>query len=90
MEKDIWEGRVKKETHKKTVGSCNRAEGRIYSEEGKSIFTVKRRERGGAGIHRGSAKKTVHQTVKVTPDVTNTLCSQEEWEEKNGTGLPTC
>jgi len=45
--KSIWKGRIEKDTNKEALGSCNKLEGRLCTKEGKDIFNVKTRERGG-------------------------------------------
>jgi len=57
IKKSIWKERVRKDASMKGLGSCNRVKERVYVKEGEGVFTVKRRERGSASIHRGSAKK---------------------------------
>ena len=55
--------------------------------KGKSIPTVKRRERGGKRICKGAVKKRIHLAIKVTSNGASILCGEERWEKENGTRL---
>ena len=63
VEKGLWEKRVRKDASAKGLGPCDRIEGGIYAEERKSIFAVKGRKRGGAGVYRRPAAKRVYLTL---------------------------
>ena len=38
-------------------------------------------------IHGRAAEERVHQTLKVTANLTSVFCGKEKWKEKNGTRL---
>ena len=63
VEKGLWKKRVRKDASAKGLGPCDRIEGGIHAEEGKSIFVVKGRKRGGASVCRGSAAKRIYPTL---------------------------
>jgi len=87
MKKSLWKKRVRKNASAKSLGPCDRAKGRIYTEEGKGIFIVQRRKRRGASIHRRSTVKRVHSTLQITANVTSTLCGKKERKKENSTRL---
>ena len=89
MGEGIWKKEVGKNTSMKNLEPCYRVEGRIYTKKGKGILTVQRGKGGGASICRRLAKKRIHPTFQVTPNITSTLCSKEGWYTENGTGLST-
>jgi len=60
VEEDLWEKRIRKNASAKGLGSCNRVKGRVYTEERKGVFIVKRREGGSASIRGRSTAKRVH------------------------------
>ena len=47
MDKGVWEEAVRKDAHKKIMGSCDRVEGRVYAIKKESIPFVERREGRG-------------------------------------------
>jgi len=51
MDKSFWKETVGKNANKKNMGSCNKSKERVYTEEGKSLSTVKRREGKGKRVH---------------------------------------
>jgi len=57
----------------KGLGSCNRVERRVYTEEGKGVFIVKRRKGGSASIRERSTAERIHSALQVTANVTSTL-----------------
>ena len=63
VEKGLWEKRVRKDASAKGLGPCDRIKGGIHAEEGKSVFVVKGRKRGGASVRRGPAAKRVYPTL---------------------------
>jgi len=87
MDKGVQKEVVRKDVHKKIMGSCNRGEGRVYAKKRKSIPFVKRRERGGQRIHEGVIEEGVYPAIKVTTNGAGILCREEKWEEEDGTGL---
>jgi len=66
----------------KSLGSCDRVERRVYTEEGKGIFVVKRRKRGSASICGRSTAKRVHSALQVTANVTSTLCGKKNGKRR--------
>jgi len=87
--KGIWKKEVGKNASMKNLGPCYRVEGRIYTKKEKGILTVQREKGGGASVCRRPAKKRIHPTFQVTPNVTSTLCSKEGWYTEDGAGLLT-
>jgi len=69
----LWEKGIRKNASVKGLGSRDRVEGRVYTEEGKSVFVVKRREEGSASIHGRSTAKRVHSALQVTANIASTL-----------------
>ena len=53
----------------------------------REIFFVKNRGRKDSGIFERSAEKEIYLTIKITTDITNILCAEEEWEEEDSTEL---
>ena len=88
MDKGIWEEAVRKNAHKKVVGSCNRCEGRICAKEGEGVSVVKGGERRGERVCEGIAEEGLHSAVEITTNSASVLCRKEEWEEEDGAGLP--
>ena len=89
MGEGIWIKEIGKNTSTKNLGPFHRVEGRIYTKKGKGILTVQREKGGGTSICRRLAKKRIYLTFQVTPNVTSTLCSKEEWYIEDGAGLST-
>ena len=89
MGEGIWEKEVRKNASTKNLGPCHRIEGRIYTKKEKGILTVQGGKRGGASICKRPAKERIHLPFQVTPNVTSTLCSKEEWHTENSAGLST-
>jgi len=87
VEESLWEKGIGKDASAKGLGSCNRVEERVYSEEREGILVVKRGKRGDTSICRGSAKEGIYSTIQVTPDIASTFCSKKGWEAKDGTRL---
>ena len=69
------------------MGSCNRCKGRVFSEEGEDVSTIKRREGGGEEVYQRIVKKGIYLTVKVTTNGTGILCRKKGWKKENGPGL---
>jgi len=69
------------------LGSCNRDEGRICTEEGEGVSIVKGRERRDVGVHTGIIEERVHLTLKVVSNSTGVLCREERREKENGARL---
>jgi len=88
MDKSFWKETVRKNADKKNMGLCNRSKERVYTEEGKSLSAVKRRERGGKRVHQRAVVKRIHPAIKVTTNGAGILCRKKGWEEANGVGLP--
>ena len=63
MEESIWEERVRKNVSVKGLGPRNWVEGRVYTEERKGVFIIKREKGGSTSIHRGPTKKRVYPTL---------------------------
>jgi len=87
--KGIWKKEVRKNASTKNLGPCHRVEERIYTKKEKGILTVQRGKGGGASICRRPAKKKIHPTFQVTPNITSILCSKEGWYMEDGAGLST-
>jgi len=69
------------------MGSCNRVEEGICTEERKSVSVVKRGKGGSEGVHLRTVKKEIYPTIKITSDGTSILCGEERWKEADGVGL---
>ena len=65
----------------------NRGKGRVCAEKEKSVFIVKRRERGYTWVYWRITEERVYQTFKIISNGTSFYCRKEEWIETNGTGL---
>ena len=89
MEEGIWKKEVGKDASMKNLGPYHRVEGRIYTKKGKGVLTVQGEKGGDANVCRRSAKKRIHLTFQVTPNVTSILCSKEGWHMENSVGLST-
>ena len=87
MDKGIWEEVIGENANKKGVRSHNRCKGRVCSEEGEGVFTIKRREEEGEEVYQRTVKKRTYPTVKVTTNGTGVLCRKKEWKKENGLGL---
>ena len=87
MDKGIWEEAIGENANKEGVGSCNRCKGRVCSEEGEGVSTIKRREEGGEDVYRRTVKKRIYLTIKVTTDGASVLCKEKRWKKENGPGL---
>ena len=87
MDKSVWEEAVRKDADEEGVGSHDRCKRGVCSEEGKGVPIVKRRERGGEGVHEGTVEKGIHSAIQVTTNGAGILCRKERWEEENGTEL---
>jgi len=85
----IWKKEVRKNASMKNLGPHHRIEERIYTKKGEGILTVQGGKGGGASICKRPAKKRIHLPFQVTPNITSTLRSKEEWHMENGTGLST-
>ena len=73
----IWKKEVGKDASTKNLGPCHRVKGRIYAEKGKGVLTVQGGKGEGASVCRRLAKKRIHLTFQVTPNITSTLHSKE-------------
>ena len=69
------------------MGPCDRSKGRVCTEKGEGVPIVKRRKRGGKGIHLRATEEGVYPTVQITTDGTGIFCRKEEWKEAYGAGL---
>ena len=58
------------------------------TEKGKSISAISRGTTGSHSICQRSIGKRLHQTIKVTTDVSSLLHSKERWQEADSPGLP--
>ena len=85
----IWKKEVGKDTSTKNLELCHRVKGRIYTEKGKGVLIVQREKKGDTSICRRPAKKRIHLTIQVIPNVTSILHSKERWHMENGAGLLT-
>ena len=63
MNKDVQEKVVRKDAHKKIMGSCNRGKGGVYTKERESLPFVQRRERGGQRICEGTVEKGLYPAI---------------------------
>ena len=87
MEKGTQKKEVRKNASTKNLGPCYRVKGRIYTKKGKDILTVQGEKGEGTGVCRRPAKKRIHLTFQVIPNVTSTLRSKEGWYTEDGAGL---
>ena len=69
------------------MGSCDRVEGGVCAEKGKSVSIVKRGKRGGEGVHQRAVEKRIYLAIKVTTNDTSILCREKGWEEVDGIRL---
>ena len=58
-----------KKESKKNVGSHNENEGRACTKEEKSVYIIKRRERGGTWVHLRTIKKEHIRSLKLSQTV---------------------
>ena len=65
----------------------DRSKGRVCAEKEEGVPIVKRRKRGGKGVHLRATKEGVYPTVKITTDGTSIFCEEKGWKEKNGSEL---
>ena len=77
VEKGLWEKRIRKDASVKGLGSHDRIERRVYTEERKGVFTVERGEGRSAIICGRSTVKRVHSALQVTANVASTLCGKK-------------
>ena len=70
---------VRKNAHQKDIGPYNRNKRKICTKKKKNISIVERRERRGVGVHRGTIKERIYQTLKVASNSTGIFCKKEEW-----------
>jgi len=42
VEEGVWKSRIRKDAGMKTLGSCDRAQGRLCTKEGESVLTFQR------------------------------------------------
>jgi len=89
VEKSIQEKGAREDASTKGLGPCHRIERRVYTKEGKGIFTVKRGKGRGTSICGGSIKERIHPTLQVAPNITSTLCSEKGWHMEDSTRLLT-
>jgi len=73
VEEGLWEKEIRKNASAKGLGSRDRVEERVYTEEGKGVFIVKRREGGSASVHGRSTVERVHSALQVTANIASTL-----------------
>ena len=66
---------------------CYRYEERICVEEGKGVFIVKRKERRGMQVYKGTVEEGLYQTFEVISNSTGVFCRKERWEKEDGTRL---
>ena len=79
VEKSLWKKRIRKNASAKGLGPRDRVERGIYAKERESIFVIEREERGSTSICGGSIAKRVHPSLKITANVTSTLCGKKGW-----------
>jgi len=77
VEESIWKGGVRKNAHKKTMGSCNRIKERICAKERKGVLIIKEGKRGSTSICRGPVIKRVYLAIEIATDLTSPFCSEE-------------
>jgi len=77
VEEGLWEKGIRKNASMKGLGSRDRVERRIYTEEEKGVFIIKRRKGGCASVHGRSTAERVHSTLQVAANVTSTLCGKK-------------
>jgi len=59
--------------------SCNKYKERICTEEGESVFTVKREERRNKRVHTRTTEKRIYPTLKVVSNGTGVFYRKKEW-----------
>ena len=64
-------------TSKKTLGLCNKPEGRLCAKERENISHIKRGESQSKRICKRTVEKGVYQILKVASDFTGILCRKE-------------
>ena len=82
VEKSIWKGRIRKNTHQEAMEPCDRAERRICAKKKKSIFAIKREKKGDTSICKELTTKRIYLAIKITIDLTSAFIAK-----KNGTRL---
>ena len=87
MEKSLWKKEVRKNASAKGLGPCDRIEGRVYAEEGKGIFVIKRRKGESTSVHGESIVKRVHSTLQITANVTSVFCGKKGRQKEDSTRL---
>jgi len=73
VKKGLWKKGIRKNASAKGLESCDRVERRVYTEEGKGIFIVKRRKGESTSICRRSTVERVYSALQVTTNITSTL-----------------
>ena len=61
------------------MGSRNRYEGGICTEEGEGVSVVERGERRGVRVHSRTAEERVHQTLEAASNGTGVFHRKEGW-----------
>jgi len=79
VEESLWEKGIRKNASIKGLESCDRVERRVYTEEGKGVFIVKRRERESASVRRRLTVERVHSALQVTANIASTLHGKKRW-----------
>ena len=87
MEESLWKKEVRKNASTKGLGPCDRIEERVYTEEGKGVFAIKRRKGGSTSICRELIAKRVHLTLQITANVTSALCGKKGQQKEDGARL---
>jgi len=87
MNKGVWKEKIRENADKKDLGLCNRCKRRVHAKKRKGILTVKRGERGGKEVCKGTVVKRIYPAVEVTTNNASIFCREEGWKEANGAGL---
>jgi len=78
MEKSVWKDRIRAHTSAKGLELYYRIKREVYTKKSKGIFIIKRRMRRSTGICGGPAMQKIYPTIKVTINISSSLCSQKE------------
>jgi len=87
MDKGVWKETIRENTNKEGLRPCNRCKRRVHTKKRKGILTVKREERGGKKVCKGTVAKRIYPAVEVITNGASIFYREEGWEEANGAGL---
>jgi len=87
VDKDVWEEAVREDANEKVMGSYNKCEGRVHTEEGEGVSVVKGGKRRSERICERIVAEGIYSAVKITADGTSILCREEGWKKEDSSGL---